>query len=153
MKSSRLSIGSPKNLSALRFERQQAALDGADRRRRDIAVLGGELARVVAHVLEHRAQVLEVEQQQAAGVGDLEHQVQHAGLGVVEFEHARQQQRPHVGNGGAHRVAFSPKTSQSVVGHAPQTGSGRPCSARRALSLSVGWPAWEMPVKSPLRRP
>jgi hypothetical protein len=96
MKSSRLSIGSPKNLSALRFERHQAALDGADRRRRDIAVLGRELARVVAHVLEHRAQILGVEQQQAVGVGDAEHQVQHAFLGVVEFEHARQQQRPHV---------------------------------------------------------
>ncbi|MNR45996.1 hypothetical protein D3C85_1649060 [compost metagenome] len=35
---------------------------------------------------------------------------------------------------------FSPKTSQSVVGQAPQAGSGSPCSARRALSLSEGLP-------------
>ena len=32
-----------------------------------------ELRRVVAHVLQHRAQVLGVEQQQAVVVGDLEH--------------------------------------------------------------------------------
>jgi hypothetical protein len=33
---------------------------------------------VVAHVLQHGAQVLHVQQQQAVVVGDLEHQVQHA---------------------------------------------------------------------------
>ena len=39
---------------------------------------------VVAHVLQHGAQVLQVQQQHAVVVGDLEHQLQHAGLGFVE---------------------------------------------------------------------
>ena len=76
-----LSIGSPKNLSPpcssiCSSPRWMAPIAG----RADVAVLGGELARVVAHVLQHRAQVLQVEQQQAVVVGDLEHQLQHAGL-------------------------------------------------------------------------
>ncbi|MNK95869.1 hypothetical protein D3C87_1161280 [compost metagenome] len=57
-------------------------------------------------MLEHRAQVLGVEQQQAVGIGDAEHKVQHALLGVVEFEHPRQQQRPHVRDRRAHRMPF-----------------------------------------------
>jgi hypothetical protein len=90
----------------LLFQRQQVALDGADRGGGDVAVLGGEGLRVLAHVLDHRAQVLEVEQQHAVVVGDLEHQREHAGLGVVEVEQARDQERAHVGDGGAHRVAL-----------------------------------------------
>ena len=61
-------------VGALLLEREQAALDRADRRRRHVAVVGLELLRVVADVLQQRAQVLEVEQQQAVVVGDLEHE-------------------------------------------------------------------------------
>ena len=93
------------DVAALLFQRQQAALDGTDRRRGDVAILGGEVLGVVADVLDHGAQVLEVEQQQALVVGDLEHQLQHAGLRVVEVEQAGEQQRAHVGNRRAHRNA------------------------------------------------
>jgi hypothetical protein len=48
-------------------------------------------------------------------VGDLEDQLQHALLGLVERQHARQQQRPHVGHRGAHRVAL-------FAEHVPQRG-------------------------------
>ena len=92
-------------LAALRFQFQQAALDRADGRRRNIAVFSGEGLGVLADEGEHRPQVLQVEQQQAVVVGHLEHQVEHAALRVVEVEHATQQQRSHVGDGGAHRVA------------------------------------------------
>jgi hypothetical protein len=92
-------------VAALLFERQQAALDGADGGGGDVAVFGGEVLGVVADVLDHGAQVLEVEQEQALVVGDLEDQLQHAGLGVVQVEQAGEQQRPHVGDGGAHRHA------------------------------------------------
>ncbi len=61
------------------------------------------------------AQVFQVQQQQAVVVGNLEHQVEHAQLGFVEVEHAPQQQRAHVGDGGAHRVALLAK-------HVPQRG-------------------------------
>ncbi|MDF3011665.1 MAG: hypothetical protein K0S03_2461 [Burkholderiales bacterium] len=56
-------------------------------------------------MLQHGAQVLGVEQQQAGVVGDLEHEVEYALLRVVQAEQAREQERAHVGDGGAHRVA------------------------------------------------
>ena len=80
------------SLRALLLERQQAALDRADARGRHVAVVGLQLLRVIADVLQHRAQVLQVEQQQAVVVGDLEDERQHARLRFVEIEHPRQQQ-------------------------------------------------------------
>ena len=93
-------------VGALLLEREQPALDGADRGRRHIAVVGLEFLRVVPDMLEQRAQVLEVEQQQAVVVGDLERQRQHAFLRFVEIEDAGEQQRSHVGDRRAHRVAL-----------------------------------------------
>ncbi len=95
-----------KLVGALLLQPDQAALDGADAGRRDVAVLVGVLGRMLANVLQHRAQVLGVEQRQAGVVGDPEDEVEHAGLDVVELQHARQHQRAHVGHGGAHRVAL-----------------------------------------------
>ena len=43
----------------------------------------------------------------------------------------------------------SPNTSQSVTGHAPHSGVGSPSFWRRALSLSLGAPAFETPLRSP----
>ena len=43
-------------------------------------------------VLDHRPQVLEVEQRQAMVVGNLEHPLQHAGLRIVELEQAGEEQ-------------------------------------------------------------
>jgi hypothetical protein len=80
-------------VAALRFDLHQAALDRADAGRADVAVFGRELARVLADVLQHRAQVLQVEQQEAVVVGDLEDELQHALLDLVEREHAGEQQR------------------------------------------------------------
>jgi hypothetical protein len=68
-------------VAALRFQAEQAALDGADAGGGDVAVFGGELFGVFADELQHRAQVFQVEQQQLIVVGDLEYQIQHAGLG------------------------------------------------------------------------
>jgi len=93
-------------VAALFLDLQQAALDGADARRADVAVFCRERPCVVAYVLQHRAKVFQVEQQQAAVVGNLEDQVQHAGLRVVERQHAGEQQRPHVAHRGAHGVAL-----------------------------------------------
>jgi hypothetical protein len=92
-------------VGALRFEREQAALDRTDRRSRDVAVGSGELRGVLAHVLQDGAQVLDVEQQEPGVVGDLEDEIEHAFLRVVQAEQAREQQRPHVRDGRAHRVA------------------------------------------------
>jgi hypothetical protein len=80
-------------------------------------------------VLQHGAQVFQVQQQQAVVVGDLEHQLQHAGLGLVQVEHARQQQRAHVADGGAHRVALLAKD-------VPQRGGAG--GAIRGLHAALG---------------
>jgi hypothetical protein len=49
-------------------------------------------------VSQYRAQVIQVEQQQPAVVGDLEHRRQHARLRLVQVEHAGEQQRAHLGD-------------------------------------------------------
>jgi hypothetical protein len=86
-------VGSPARLAEEAFaavlrQAQQAALDGGDRLRADQAVLGGDVLALLGHQAEQGAQVFQVEQQQAAVVGQLEHDVEHAGLGVVQFEDA-----------------------------------------------------------------
>jgi len=64
---------------------------------------------VIADVLQHRAEVLEVEQQQAAVVGHFEDEGQHARLRVVEIEDARQQERPEIGDRRADRMTLFPE--------------------------------------------
>jgi hypothetical protein len=152
MKSLMLSIGSPKNLvAALGLGLHQPALDRADAGRADVAVFGGELAGVVAHVLQHGAQVLQVEQQHAVVVGDLEDEVQHAGLGVVQVEHAAQ-----AAAGPCRRWWRAPdglvrRTHPTrMVGQACEVGISSPRSFSVAASLSPTLPGWLIPVKSPL---
>jgi hypothetical protein len=84
-------------------------------------------------MLQHGAQILGIEQQQAVVVGDLEHQLQHAFLGIVQVQHARQQQRAEIGHGGPHRMALLPYTSQKVTGQAAH-------AARPASALQGAWP-------------
>ncbi len=72
-----------KFVAALRFEREQAALNRAGAGSGDVAVLRFKLVRIVGHELDHRAQIFEIEQEQAALVGDAEDHIQHAFLRVV----------------------------------------------------------------------
>jgi hypothetical protein len=60
----------------------------------------------LADLGQQGAQVLEVEQQQALVVGQLEGDVEHALLRVVELQHAGEQQRAHFRDGRAHRMAL-----------------------------------------------
>ena len=60
-------------------------------------------------MLQHGTQVFEIEQQHAVVVGNLEDDIEHAHLRVVQTQHAANQQRSHVGDGGAHRVALLTK--------------------------------------------
>ena len=91
-------------VAALVLQDQQRALDGADGARRDVAVLAGNVLGVVAHPFEHRAQVLQVEQEPPFLVGDPERDVEAAFLRVRQVHQAREQQRAHLGDGGADRV-------------------------------------------------
>ena len=93
-------------VAALVLEGEQRALDRADAGGGDVAVLGGELGAVVADVLEHRAQILEVEQQQAVIVRHAEDDVQHAGLDLGQAEETAEQRRAHFGDRDAHGVSL-----------------------------------------------
>jgi hypothetical protein len=137
MKSLMFSIGSPKNLSPpwvsiCSSPRWMAPTLAA----LTLPYWVVNSAGVVAHVLQHGAQVLQVQQQQAVVVGDLEHQVQHAGLGLVEVQHAAQQQRAHVGDRGAHRVALLAETRPTAWwGRRWARAYPAPRSLRMAASL------------------
>ncbi len=101
------SAGSPRNSSPFWFSStSKLALDGADGGLRHIAVGRREFLRVLGDELQQRAQILEVDQQQALLVGDAERDVEHAFLRVVEIEQAREQQRPHLGDRRPHPVAL-----------------------------------------------
>ena len=112
-----------KHLGALLFQHQKVALDRPHRGCRNIAVLGGERLGVVPHVLDHGPQILGIDQQQAVIVGNLEDQVQHAFLSLVQTQHARQQHRAQVRHRGAKRVPL-------LAEHIPQ-GAGQPRKLRR----------------------
>ncbi len=57
-------------------------------------------------MVEHGAQIIEIEQQQTLLVGDVEDDVQHAFLRIVQFQQTCQQQRPHLRNRRADRMAL-----------------------------------------------
>ena len=61
---------------------------------------------MLRHEGEDRAQVLQVEQQQALLVRYAKRDVQDAFLDVVQVHQARQQQRPHLGDGRADRMTL-----------------------------------------------
>ena len=138
-------------VAALLLEGQQAALDRADRGGADPAVLQGQIGRVLADEVQQRAQILQIEQQQALLVGDPKADVEDALLGLVQAQQPRQQQRPHLGYRGPDRMALlaeqipehGRKAAQRVVGEAD-----RRRRARRASDLAA--PAWLMPARSPL---
>ncbi len=65
-----------------------------------------DLLAAVGEIGQQRAQVLEIEKGEALFVGDLEGDVERAFLGIAEAHEARQQQRAHLGDGGADRMAL-----------------------------------------------
>jgi hypothetical protein len=72
-----------KLVGALGLEREEAALDRSGAGSRDISILGFELIGIVRDVLQHRAQILEIEKEQPVIVRDFEDHVEHARLRVV----------------------------------------------------------------------
>ena len=89
---------------ALPFQRQQPALNRTDARRRNVPVCDRELRCVLADELDHRAEVLEVEQQHSLLIRHAEHDVEHARLGFIELQLAGQKQWSHFGDRRADRM-------------------------------------------------
>ena len=91
-------------VAALLLQLQQGALDGGDGGGRDIADLAADGLGVLADIGQQGAQVLEVQQQQALLVGDVEGDGEDPLLHVVQLQHPGQQGRTDVGYGGADRM-------------------------------------------------
>ncbi len=113
-------------LGALLFEDEQRALDGTDRGRGDVAVMGGKLGTALGDVTEERAQILEIEKQKPLVIGQFEGGVEDAFLGGVEVKHAREQQRAHLGNRGADRMALTTEEVPEDGGKAFEGVVGKP---------------------------
>ena len=95
-------------LAALLLQLQQAALDRGDRGRGHIAHLAADGLGVLGHIGQQAAQVVEVQQQQALLVGDVEDHRQHPFLDVVQVQHPRQQQGSDLADRGPDRMALLP---------------------------------------------
>ena len=91
-------------LGALLLQHEQRALDRADRSLGDIAVFGRELAGAIGQVLQQVLHVLEIDDRQLLVIGDLEGDVEHAFLRLVEIHKAGQEKRPKRGDCCANRV-------------------------------------------------
>ena len=86
---------------ALLLEGHHLPQQHAHRSLGDAAVVAQGGRPLAGEVVEHRAQILEVEQRQLPVVAVLEHQGQHARLGVVEAQHLAERQRSERRDGGA----------------------------------------------------
>ena len=69
--------------------------------------MGGKLGAALGDVAKERSQVLEIKKQKTFVIGQLEGGIEDAFLGGVEVEHAREEQRSHLGNRSADRVALA----------------------------------------------
>ena len=92
-------------LATLFLQHQQSPLDGGHGLGRDVAVFAAQRLAVVGHPREHRPQVLEIEKQQALVVGDAEGHLEDTLLGFIQLQQVREEDRPHLGHGGTHRMA------------------------------------------------
>jgi hypothetical protein len=112
-------------VAALFLDLHQPALDRADRGRADVAVRGGVLLGALAHVLQHRPQVLQVQQRRPASSAILNTRLQHAGLDLVEVSMRASSSGPMSVTVARTGWPCSPNTSHSV-GAGARLGLGRP---------------------------
>ena len=83
-------------IGPLVLQLQKGTLDGADSRGGDITIFGGVFLGMFRYPVEHRTQVLQVDQQQPTLIGDAEHDVQYTVLCLVELHQTTQQLRTHL---------------------------------------------------------
>ena len=117
------------------LQHQKLALDGSDcglgdvaeglrglsdRRQRVFLGIGRLFSAVRNDRVQQRPQIFHVDQGQPVLVRDAERDIEDAFLHVVQIEHARQQQRPHFGDGGPHRMPLLaeniPENRRELVG-------------------------------------
>ena len=92
-------------VAALILQSDQAADDGAHRLRSDIPVFQAQLLGILGNEAQHGLQILQIQQQEAVFVGNAEGDVEDPCLGLVQAQDAGQEQRTHIADGGADRMA------------------------------------------------
>ena len=120
---------------ALGLQLEQAALDGADGRCGNVAVVELELAGILADEREQILQILEIDDGHLLVGGELEGCRKNTGLRVVEREQRAQQERPHRGDGCANRVPLLSEHVPERDGVGPEHGSGHAVALKALLEL------------------
>jgi hypothetical protein len=113
-------------------------LDRGHRLRADQAVRGGDLLAALGHEASSARRSSRSEQQEPAIVGQLERDLQHPGLHVVELEDAGEQAGADLADGGAHGMA---RLAEEVP---EDDGAGLGCVA---LQPGVGDPLLDLVVR------
>ena len=92
--------------ATLILQNQKLPLDRPDRGAGHIAIAQGQVFRVLAAPDQKRLKVRKIEKRPALFIGDAERHVQDALLNFGKLQQAAEQQRPHLGDRGADRVAL-----------------------------------------------
>ena len=79
----------------------------------------------IADMLQHGLQIFQVEQQKAVVVGNLEDESHDTGLGVIQIQDAADEQRSHLRNRGAHRMALLAEDVPKSDGTAGKAEAGQ----------------------------
>ena len=90
---------SEEQVAALLLQRQQCPQDGRHRLRRNVSVGHHVFRAVLAHVVQHDSQILQVGQQKALVIGDAEHDVKDAFLHICQTQNPAEKLRPHLADG------------------------------------------------------
>lgn len=88
---------------------QHSTLDGSDAGWRDVTIDGREKACVLPHKVEHKPEVLEVDEQEFLVVSNAEDDVEHTALHIAQPHQSAKQLRSHCRHGGAHGIALLAK--------------------------------------------
>ena len=147
------SSGSPKNASAPCWSSSTILRSStpavADDKPADALELG--LAVVAGEELQHRAQVVEIDEREAGAVGVVEHQRQRRRLRLVGAEHLGQQLGTERRHRGAHRHAGA-EAAEGEERHRMAGSAPTRSRARSARASPCRWarPACSSPERSPL---
>src|SRR5262249_8805069 len=90
---------------SLIVKNEQPPLDRSDGRRRYISVPRCYLSRAVTGILQQRPQIFEIDEEKPILIGELEDNVEDALLNIVQFKDSCEQERTHVRDSGADRMA------------------------------------------------
>jgi len=130
-------------LGAFPFQRQQRPLNRRHGLHADQAIFRRDLLAMLRNEPQQGAEIVEVEQQQPLIVRQPERDFKHAGLRVVDLQHASQQGRPDLADRGPHAMA-------RIAEHVPE--QDRTGLVGIAFDADLGDPLLDLLVHGPGHR-